>query len=221
MVLQREFEKTLHTWSITWSCMMSEEWEFLSDFLGDQFTSWSTRFDYLLLSMEMLVLAIKLFSPFLQHLSRLFDSVTSCGYDCPRPEHAAWESAPFVWNQPASPSGECPVTAVPSAGWRGGRLLCCATAFWKAVFQVHFFQCHTYSLGNLTCWETSLTLTILVFFSWFNSCSDLIHQNWKQLFCIQCWCIISLISPDLVSFCILLSTLSTFRSVLSFLQAPE
>lgn len=68
MVLQRKFEKTHHTWSIMWSCMMSEEWEFLSDFLGDQFTSWSTRFDYPLLSMEMLVLAIKLFSPFLKTL---------------------------------------------------------------------------------------------------------------------------------------------------------
>lgn len=37
--------------------------EFLSSSTGDHFTSWSTRCDYPSLSMEMLVLAIKLFSP--------------------------------------------------------------------------------------------------------------------------------------------------------------
>lgn len=95
MVLQRESEKTHNTWSIMWSCMMSEEWGFLSDFLGDQFTSWSTRFDYPLLSMEMLVLAIKLFTLFLKNLSRLFDSVTSCGSECHRPERAAWAKCSF------------------------------------------------------------------------------------------------------------------------------
>lgn len=82
----------LPPWAVWWV----KRAEFLSVSMGDCFKSWSTRCDYPLLSMEMLVLAIKLFSPFIKEIGILFDSVAPVAVNGTGQGMLCEQNVPFV-----------------------------------------------------------------------------------------------------------------------------
>lgn len=70
--------------------------------------------------MEMLVLAIKLFSLFVKKIGILFDSVAPVAVNGAGQGMLCEQNVPFVSSQVPSLCGSCPVAPVSWTGWRGG-----------------------------------------------------------------------------------------------------